>query len=180
MADVNKKRVRIWILVKRLDLSENDTEDKKQPNVTDVYFDTSYTTEEMAKTIRKTVNLDDGLVLKLRNHRGSLIPINSQIASNAKSVPYTLEVVKHNQHIKPRQRSLKCCRQVDALLVAYNNIKSRTDHIEAAIPNLMNMRREIIINDVREMEKTLTFLEKRLKTAEDTSWQGMFKKCPFW
>jgi len=46
----------------------SDTEDKKQPNVTDVYFDTSYTTEEMAKTIRKTVNLDDGLVLKVCVH----------------------------------------------------------------------------------------------------------------
>ncbi|XP_014665775.1 PREDICTED: uncharacterized protein LOC106807825 isoform X2 [Priapulus caudatus] len=110
--------------------------------------------------VRDAFNLnEDNLVLKLRNTRGCLVPINSEITPNEKSSPYILEVCNTYQHIKPIPRTLQTSN--------YNH-------------TLHNKLQNLLTREMQELERKLDFLNSRMRQADSSKWKGMFKRNPLW
>lgn len=171
---------KIWIEIKRLDLHENHLFPK---NVCLVEINENEGSEEINRKLRETFHIEEpDLVLKLRNHRKSLIPINSNIAANSKSVPYKLEVVRKYQNVTPIPRTLESPAQKEIAIVKkkYIELVSRIEKLEANLPELDKKRQNRIISEVEILQQKLDFLNKRLNEADQLKWKGMFKKNPLW
>ncbi|XP_033740196.1 uncharacterized protein LOC117327364 isoform X1 [Pecten maximus] len=175
MSDAGVRK--IWVELKRLDL-----EDSPEYKVTQsIQIREDYGSDEIRSIIKETFQLhDDDMVLKLRNHRGSLMPISCNIASNSKSVPYSLEVVHKYQNVKPKARSVKRDRYNETMKRKITEILARIEKLENATPELRERQNKIITTEMEELEKKLGFLTKRFHEADNTTWKGMFKKNPFW
>uniref|UniRef100_UPI00398F7C1A uncharacterized protein n=1 Tax=Pristiophorus japonicus TaxID=55135 RepID=UPI00398F7C1A len=90
----------IWIALKRLDLNDDEVKIVK-----DICISGGLGTAATKQVLFHSFGLEDTtFVLKLRNSRGSLIPINGELSVNSKQSPYILEVAKLFQHVlhKPR------------------------------------------------------------------------------
>merc|ERR1712226_509363 len=105
MATINKPK-RLWLCVKRFDLLEHEN-DSPREDTREVTIKSYTHPDRVQSALREALGLqDDRLILKMRNNRGSLVPINANLLPNSKSVPYTLEVVKIHQFIQPKPRSV--------------------------------------------------------------------------
>ncbi|CAG2203114.1 unnamed protein product [Mytilus edulis] len=155
MSDGFKK---IWIEIKRLYLHEN------QPfpeSVCLVEINENEGSEEVNRKLRETFHIDDlDLVLKLRNHRKSLIPIN----------------------ITPKRRTIESVAQKETVSIKkkYMELVNRIQKLEASLPELDKKRHNRIIVEVESLEQKLDFLSKRLNETDQVKWKGMFKKNPLW
>ncbi|KAJ8250452.1 hypothetical protein COCON_G00223740 [Conger conger] len=120
------------------------------------------------------------VILKIRNSRGSLIPLNSSIPANSKHAPYVLEVVKIFQHVVPRP-----C--INATTVICKNIKTRLQSIvrrieklEELVPQSKLIHHEKLNQEIKLLSQKLVFLNKRMQMADSQCWGGMFVRPPLW
>ncbi|XP_014665774.1 PREDICTED: uncharacterized protein LOC106807825 isoform X1 [Priapulus caudatus] len=131
--------------------------------------------------VRDAFNLnEDNLVLKLRNTRGCLVPINSEITPNEKSSPYILEVCNTYQHIKPIPRTLQTSNYNHTLHNKLQNLLTRVQRLEQVAPELRNIRNNNLTEEMQELERKLDFLNSRMRQADSSKWKGMFKRNPLW
>ncbi|KAL5009748.1 hypothetical protein ScPMuIL_012053 [Solemya velum] len=153
--DCDKK---IWILVKRYDLTDNGPHNETEVCVRILE---GYGADEIRAVLMQTFGIDEErVVLKLKNSRGSLIPIGPNIAPNSKSVPYVLEVVRLYQNIKPKPRSIKISRYNETMRNKITAIIERIEHLEAAIPELSQMRNQKITVEMEELDNMLKHVQK--------------------
>ncbi|XP_033112685.1 uncharacterized protein LOC117113462 isoform X2 [Anneissia japonica] len=182
MATEGKER-RCWIIVHRQDLEDDDkvTEvDENQPPVA-VLFSIMDSSAEVKRAFRKASNVDnEQLIIKLRNKRGSVIPINGFVAPNTKHMPYEVQVVRRHQHVKPKPRSVKLPGYNVALKDRLENMTKRIEALECYLPELRNKRQDKIDKEVTEINEKMKFLNKRMSEAERLQWKGMFKRHPLW
>ncbi|XP_072363839.1 uncharacterized protein [Scyliorhinus torazame] len=145
----------IWIALRRLDLN-----DEEVPIVKDVCIGRGLDMTATKQVLLNSFGIEDAtLVLKLRNSRGSLVPMNGELNVNSKQSPYILEVTKLFQHVVPKTRT-------DVMTVINKGLKNRLQSI---------MKREIEL-----LNQKLRFLNQRMEIAESHSWKGMFKRQPLW
>ncbi|WAR06936.1 hypothetical protein MAR_016894 [Mya arenaria] len=147
---------KIWIRLKRKDIGEENCS-----GVFCVEISFGQSSQEIKEEISSTCSLCDlkNVVYKLRNHRGSLVPLTWNLAANSSSRPYLLEIVRVHQNIKPKPRSI--------------TIKSVNDTVKEKLTDIMS-------REMKKVEQTLEFLDRRMHDAENVSWKGMFKKNPLW
>ncbi|XP_072036804.1 uncharacterized protein [Amphiura filiformis] len=170
---------KIWIVVNRLD-SGGIPSTEKQSTIP-LLLPEGKQGDEIQQLFRDTLEItDNNLVLKLRNTRGSLIPINSYITPNSKFMPYTLEVVQQYQNYKPMARTVKLNGYNEMLKKRLQQIVRRLENLEKLEPELRTKREEKIRKEMEELNEKMTFLNKRMQDAESHKWQGMFKKHPLW
>ncbi|XP_060574696.1 uncharacterized protein LOC132732316 [Ruditapes philippinarum] len=175
MADIGKKK--IWLRLKRLDTGDDGN---GMVHCIDISEDQSG--KQIKETILQSCDLCNikNIVLKLRNQRGSLIPITWNVSANSSSRPYVLEVVKVHQNIQAQPRSIKIKNYNETTREKLTEITKRIEKLEAAAPDLKQRRNDKINREMKEVEQMLEFLGKRLKDAENVNWKGMFKKNPLW
>ncbi|KAL4232846.1 hypothetical protein ACF0H5_007533 [Mactra antiquata] len=168
---------KIWIAVKRTDLGEDDTSSLHCIDILE-----NQSGQQIKHSILKSCNLchNDPIVVKLRNHRGSLMPITWNIPANNLSKPYILEVVQVHQNVKARPRSVKIKNFNEATKEKISDIIKRIEKLEGAAPELKDKRNDRINKEMKEVEQMLEFLAKRMQDAETVKWKGMFKKNPLW
>ncbi|KAK3097212.1 hypothetical protein FSP39_007542 [Pinctada imbricata] len=169
---------KIWVEINRLDL-EDEVLAKGKIACVEIHEDDGI--KEVKSRLCQCFHLNDtDLVFKLRNHRGSLIPIKGSIPSNSKSVPYQLEILRFHQNITPKPRSVKLASHMQAAMKKLQELMTRTDSLESDVPELNQRRLEKIRSEMNDLDKKLGFLNKRLNEADNSHWKGMFKKQPFW
>ncbi|XP_053397617.1 uncharacterized protein LOC128556448 [Mercenaria mercenaria] len=175
MAAVGKKK--IWIRSKRIDKG-----DVSGGEVYCIDINENQSGQQIKETILQTCDLcnHNNIVLKLRNHRGSLIPITWNLSANPSTRPYILEVVRIHQNIKAQPRSVKIKSYNETTKEKLTDITRRIEKLEAAAPELKQRRNDKINKEMKEVEQMLEFLAKRMEDAENVSWKGMFKKNPLW
>ncbi|XP_048456555.1 uncharacterized protein si:zfos-1056e6.1 [Rhincodon typus] len=109
---------RIWIALKRLDLNDDEV-----TIVKDVGILRGLDNAAAKQVLFNSFGLTDiTLVLKLRNSRGYLVPINGELSVNNRQSPYILEVTKLFQHVVPKPRT-------DAMTMINKGLKSRLQSI---------------------------------------------------
>nr|XP_022288173.1 uncharacterized protein LOC111100510 isoform X2 [Crassostrea virginica] len=184
MADVNENlsKRKIWVQLKRLDQTEKDAEwreEEEQKFVRSINLRDQDEANEVKRRLCEAFQiLEEGVVFKLRNHRGSLIPIKKNIPVN--SNPYILEVVRVHQNVTPKAKSVKISNQTETMKKRIEDILKRVENIESVTPGLDLRRTERVDTEIKELENKLVFLQKRLNEAEVTQWKGMFRKNPLW
>ncbi|ELU03370.1 hypothetical protein CAPTEDRAFT_190604 [Capitella teleta] len=175
----------VWIAVKRLDLADDGELDSEEI-LKEIAFPPDVSSESLKNILKTAFELDDNLVLKvpvqstLRNQRKSLIPINSKIAQNGNNRKYFLEVTNAHQHIKPLPKTVKLREQPETLSATFNSIINRVEAMENFMPELYNKRNAKIESEMSDLGKQLKFLNQRFTEAENSHWEGMFKKNPLW
>ncbi|XP_039546421.1 uncharacterized protein si:zfos-1056e6.1 isoform X3 [Pimephales promelas] len=155
MAVINSENIRskIWIALKRLDLNDN-----RVTALREVHIPTGAKVTTIRQILAHSFRLDTSqLTLKMRNNRGSLIPLNCCMPPNSKQMPYILEVAKNYQHVNPRPRSIPDLNKT---------LKSRLQNIVKQEIELLNQK--------------LVFLHKRMQTSECYCWEGMLRRAPLW
>ncbi|XP_038664498.1 uncharacterized protein si:zfos-1056e6.1 isoform X3 [Scyliorhinus canicula] len=143
----------IWIALRRLDLN-----DEEVPIVKDVCIARGLDTTATKQVLLNSFGIKDTtLVLKLRDSRGSLVPMNGELNVNSKQLPYILEVTKLFQHVVPKTRT-------DVMTVINKGLKNRLQSI---------MKREIEL-----LNQKLRFLNQRMETGLQT--QSMTRAVRQW
>ncbi|KAH3735755.1 uncharacterized protein LOC127851174 [Dreissena polymorpha] len=168
---------KLWLRLKRKDLGDEECSE-----VVCIDLKDSQSGHDIKEAILRSCNLYNlqNIVLKLRNHRGSIIPITWNVSANSSARPYVLEVVKIHQNIKAQPRSVKIRSYNDTVKEKLTDITQRIEKLEGEAPALKEKRSDKIDNDMKKVEQMLVFLEKRMQDAENVSWKGMFKKNPLW
>ncbi|XP_059154587.1 uncharacterized protein LOC131940053 isoform X2 [Physella acuta] len=168
----------VWFSVKRLDLNEND------PSAVislDVKEDDKVSDVTQALRLKLHLNNTD-LILRCRNIRGSIIPLNGKITQipNINTRPLILEVVKHFQSVQPKPNSLELTQYAESLKNKLLDIQERITKVEASMENMQEKRKEKVSQEISKLENTVSFLKKRIEEAETIEWRGMFVKNPLW
>lgn len=171
---------KIWLVIYRFDQEiEGKTGAAKGPFSVDIPGESCAV--EVQNTIRKQLKIKDKkLVLKLRNHRKSLIPINSHIVQNTKFQPYTLEVVKRFQNVKPQARSAPISGYTEMIKQRLENLLRRIEKLEDIVPEMKQNREKKMQKEMEGIDENLKFIRQRIEESESHKWQGMFTKHPLW
>lgn len=122
---------------------------------------------------------EKGSIMKLRNGRGSLIPLSRWTPENTVTSPYILEVCERHSSVKPSPRKV-----VPSYNEAYqrklNLFGKRISKLEDTIPQLSHLRNARVSAEVKDLEERLRFLNAKLEEADSRQWKGMFTKHPLW
>ncbi|XP_050392986.2 uncharacterized protein LOC126811423 [Patella vulgata] len=170
----------IWFEIHRLYQTDAGNSPKKT-EVKNIEVNEDDIGEEIRQKIRSDLGLDDqGLIIKVRNERGSLIPINKRLESNSQENPYKLEIVRRHQNIAPLSRSVKLESYNETMKLKLVDIITRIEKLESSCPQLQSKRDEKVHAELEDIDRKLNFLNKRIAEADDANWTGMFRKNPLW
>lgn len=166
----NKKQVFV-----KLKLITGDEE------LTSIIIDAEQTPEEIKHLLKLKCDLtDDSLILKLRNDRGSVVPIAYRSFGNtSREVPYSLEAVQPHTTCPLTPRSVQNDKTY-SLEDRVQSISERLGVLEEAIIALPERRNKKITEDLNILEGQMLFLMKKMDDAKASNWKGMFQKNPLW
>ncbi|KAH9504691.1 hypothetical protein Btru_062585 [Bulinus truncatus] len=167
MADSSSKA--IWFTVKRLDLNENEAKEMISINIKE-----DDKISDVTQNLNSKLQLNSSdLILRARNDKGSLIPLNGKIAllSNSNIRPFTLEVVRHFQSVQPKPNSLELTQYADSLKSKLFDIQERITDVEISMENMHERRKEKIHQEIAKLDNTVSFLKKRLEESETIEWR---------
>ncbi|KAG7462943.1 hypothetical protein MATL_G00190120 [Megalops atlanticus] len=175
-ADKTRGIAKAWIALKRLDLN-----DKRITALREVPIPRGVESATVRQIISSSFGLNSlHVILKIRNNRGSLIPLNSSIPVNSKHTPYVLEVVKFFQHVVPRPRIIATSVINRSMKTRLQSIVKRIERLEELVPQIKLRHREKINQEIKLLSQKLIFLNKRMQMADSHCWRGMFIRPPLW
>ncbi|TRY64471.1 hypothetical protein DNTS_017154 [Danionella cerebrum] len=177
MTSVSKTlHTKVWIAIKRLDLSDN-----RVTALREIHIPSGANVANIEQILAHSFRFDASQkTLKVRNNRGSLIPLNSSMPPNSKQMPYLLEVAKNYQHVNPRPRSIPLTVLNNTMKLRLQSILKRIERLEELSPQIKLQRQEKMTKDIELLNQKLTFLHRRMQTAESYSWEGMLRRAPLW
>ncbi|XP_043552046.1 uncharacterized protein si:zfos-1056e6.1 isoform X1 [Chiloscyllium plagiosum] len=155
----------IWVALKRLDLNDDQVTIVKDVGILQGR-DTAAAKQVLFNSFGLT---DTTLVLKLRNNRGYLVPINGELNINNRQSPYILEVTKLFQHVVSRPRTDPMTVINKGLKNRLQNIMKRIERMEELAPEVKVRRQDKLNEEVELLNQKLQFLNQRM--------QGNFFLC---
>jgi len=141
--------------------------------------------DQSSEDIRKIFMLkcditDFRLILKLRNKRGSVVPLSYQsFEASSREEPFTLEAVQPHATVPLTSRSVNN----DATYSIEDRVRGISDRVallEKAIVELPERRREKINDDLVQISGQVSFLLQKMDKTTSSHWKGMFQKNPLW
>eukprot|EP00128_Syssomonas_multiformis_P015098 Colp12_sorted_trinity150504_noHs@22117 len=164
----------MYITVKIPTMHVEKEVDVERPNVSQslVYREALY----------KAANVTKEYVIKLRNHRGSIIPINTNIPYNSPDDRFTLEVTHPFENVTPlppmRKNESTPDKDIQAMV---NNFLERLAELETkASGDYVEKVKEKTKQELKNITQRLDLVEQKLEGAEKLDWQGTFKRHPLW
>ncbi|GFN77479.1 hypothetical protein PoB_000398500 [Plakobranchus ocellatus] len=168
----------IYFAVKRLDRNE------EEPSIVlPVTLNADDKVSEVTQILRDKLEINSSdIILRLRNYRGSIIPLNGRVTqfSNTHSRPLMLEVVRHFQSVQPNPISFELSQYTEPLTRKLQDIEDRVSLLEDSTGNIHENRKDKVHQEISKLENTVNFLRKRIEEAESIEWNGMFVKNPLW
>ncbi|XP_043110705.1 uncharacterized protein si:zfos-1056e6.1 [Puntigrus tetrazona] len=177
MAFFNTENIRpVWIALKRLDLNDN-----RIIALREVHIPSGAQATSIKQILAHSFRLDTSqTILKIRNNRGCLIPLNSCMPPNSKQMPYVLEVAKNHQHVNPRPRRIPMIVINKTLKSRLQSVGKRIERLEELLPQIKLKQHERLTKDIELLNQKLVFLHKRMQMAESYRWEGMLRRAPLW
>ncbi|KAM8877923.1 uncharacterized protein ACB058_003576 [Synchiropus picturatus] len=167
---------KVWIALKHLDKDDDRVVALREVAVPpDVHF------SQVAQIIVSTFALDShNIVLKLRNQRGCLIPLNGSIPANSKRMPHLLEVVRIFQHVRPIPKTIPMTVINKSMKARLQSIDRRLERLEGLLPQIKVRHNEKLSQDIECLDQKLKFLHQRMQVVDSHSWKGMLTRAPLW
>jgi len=139
------------------------------------------TTKAIKATLLELFNISqENQVVKMRNHRGCLIPISNNLPANAPKKAYVLEVCRLYNAVTPRPRTVSLPTYQQLLRRRLHNIDERLLKLEQTVPRLPTMRKEALLKDIKDLSMKMEFLNQKIQVVDDFQWKGMFERNPLW
>ncbi|KAE8297263.1 hypothetical protein D5F01_LYC03879 [Larimichthys crocea] len=165
-----------WIALRRLDKN-----DDRVVALREVSILPAAEVNMVIQIIKTTFGLNTSdIILKIRNHRGCLIPLNSSIPANSKHIPYVLEVAKIFQHVRPKPRNLPMTVINKSMKTRLQTIDKRIQRLEELLPQIKLRRTEKLSQEIECLNQKLRFLYKKMQVADSRSWNGVLTRAPLW
>ncbi|XP_045926119.1 uncharacterized protein LOC123983800 isoform X2 [Micropterus dolomieu] len=163
-----------WIALKRLDKN-----DDRVVALREVSIPPAAEVTTIIQIITSTFGLNSsGVIFKIRNHRGCLIPLNSLIPANSKHMPYVLEVAKIFQHVRPKPRTIPMINK--SMKTKPQAIDRRIERLEELLPQIKLRRDKKLSEEIECLNQKLRFLHNRMQVADSRSWKGVLTRAPLW
>ncbi|KAK7494544.1 hypothetical protein BaRGS_00014197 [Batillaria attramentaria] len=198
----------IWLSLNNLCGSQEEV--VKELSLLPVEVNENESVKQVTAKVLHLLGLEEkGIVLQLRNNRGSLVPLNGKLQKNTKETPYSLDVLLEYQRVTPKPRSVKVNVRTATIVAQIQNIMQRITMLEESIPELkvkreekirhfthvfdgkegcmrggllhsMNIKHSNAQSELEELDRKLNFLRARFNEADQTTWTGIIKKSPLW
>ncbi|XP_071346265.1 uncharacterized protein [Trachinotus anak] len=165
-----------WIALRRLDKNDDRVVALREVSIPPA-ADVTMITQLITTTFG--LNSSD-VILKIRNHRGCLIPLNSSIPANSKHMPYVLEVAKIFQHVHPKPRTVPMTVINKSMRTRLQTIDRRIQRLEDLLPQIKLRRNEKLCQEIECLNQKLKFIQKRMQVADSHSWKGVLTRAPLW
>ncbi|EDO40774.1 predicted protein [Nematostella vectensis] len=178
MKGMKTEHSKLWLLVRQGDVVsdicevEICTEPQSETN------DRQILMEEICNQL--SLQYNKGKVYKLRNPRGSLIPISRKMPPNTVTSPFILEICDQHTSIKPGKKQVQISGYSETYQKKVDNLTKKVERLEAIMPELPCLRQEKLTDEMKGVEARLHFMNSRMEEAENREWKGMFKKHPLW
>ncbi|KAM4583469.1 uncharacterized protein V3H82_007232 [Fundulus diaphanus] len=165
----------LWFALKRLD----------QPDGVVALREVSFPSAAQVTTIKQIITDTFGLnspnvVLKIRNHHGHLIPLNSSIPANSKHTPHTLEVTRFFQHVRPKPRTVPVTVINKSMKTRLQAIDRRIQRLNDLLPQIKCRHSENRMQEIECLDQQLRFLYQKMQVADSHSWKGVLTRAPLW
>ncbi|XP_036950102.1 uncharacterized protein si:zfos-1056e6.1 isoform X1 [Acanthopagrus latus] len=165
-----------WIALRRFDRN-----DDRVVALREVSIPPAAEVTVIVQIITSTFGLNSpDAILKIRNHRGCLIPLNSLIPANSKHMPYVLEVAKIFQHVRPKPRTIPMTVINKSMKTRLQTVDKRIQRLEELLPQIKLRRTEKLSQEIECLNQKLSFLHKRMQVADSRSWKGVLARAPLW
>ncbi|XP_069014837.1 uncharacterized protein [Embiotoca jacksoni] len=167
---------KVWIALRRLDKN-----DERVVALREVSINAGAEVTMIIQIINSTFGLSSSnIILKIRNHRGHLMPLNSSIPANSKHIPYVLEVAKIFQHVHPKPRTIPMTVINRSMKTRLQTIDRRIHRLDNLLPQIKLRHDEKLTQEIECLSQKLRFLHKRMQVADSHSWKGMLTRAPLW
>nr|XP_057934863.1 uncharacterized protein si:zfos-1056e6.1 [Doryrhamphus excisus] len=165
-----------WIALRRLDKN-----DDRVVALREVSIPPTADVPAIVQIIAASFGLSSSdVIFKIRNQRGSLIPLNGSIPANSKHMPYLLEVAKIFQHVHPTPKSIPMTVINKSMKTRLHTIDKRIQRLEELLPQIKLRRSEKVTQEIECLNQKLMFLHKRMQVADSHTWKGMLTRAPLW
>lgn len=174
--DAAPRASKVWIALKRLDKNDN-----RIVALREVLIPKGADVAAVAQIFINTFRLTSpNLILKIRNHRGSLIPLNGSIPANNKHKPYVLEVTNSFQHVVVKARTIPMSVINKSMKTRLQTTDRRIHRLEDLLPQIKLRHYEKLTQEIESLTQKLNFLHKRMQIADSHTWKGMLTRAPLW
>ncbi|XP_060902335.1 uncharacterized protein si:zfos-1056e6.1 [Labrus mixtus] len=172
----NPRISKVWIALRRFDQN-----DDRVVALREVSIPPAAEASEIIKIILTTFGLNcSDVILKIRNHRSCLIPLNNLIPANSKHMPYVLEVAKIFQHVRPKPRTIPTTVLNRSMRTRPQTIDRRIERLEELLPQIKLRQHEKLTKEIECLSQKLRFLHKRMQVVDSHSWKGGLTRAPLW
>ncbi|MED6291117.1 hypothetical protein CHARACLAT_020259 [Characodon lateralis] len=170
-----EKSPAVWIALKRLDKSDGVVV------LRDISFPSAAQVTTVTQILTDTFGLNSpNVVLKIRNHRGLLIPLNSSLPANSKHTPHVLEVTRFSQHVRPKPRTIPMTVINKSMKTRLQAIDTRIQRLNDLLPQIKLRHNEKLIAEIECLNQKLMFLCRKMQVADSHSWKGVLTRTPLW
>ncbi|KAK7913130.1 hypothetical protein WMY93_013341 [Mugilogobius chulae] len=160
---------KVWAALKR-----HDKNDDRVVALREVLIPPGADLATVVQIFTNTFRLNSpNLVLKLRNHRGFLIPLNGSVPVNSKHKPYILEVTNIFQHVAVKPRTIPMTVINKSMKTRLHIIDRRIQRLEELLPQIKHKHNEKLTQEIECLTQKLNFLHKRMQIADSHTWKGM-------
>ncbi|XP_033840412.1 uncharacterized protein si:zfos-1056e6.1 isoform X2 [Periophthalmus magnuspinnatus] len=167
---------KIWTALKRLDKNDN-----RVVALREVLIPPGSDLAAVIQIFTSTFRLNSpDLILKIRNHRGFLIPLNGSVPVNSKHKPYVLEVTSIFQHVTVKARTIPMTVINKSMKTRLHIIDRRIQRLEELLPQIKQRHNEKLTQEIECLTQKLNFLHKRMQIADSHTWKGMLTRAPLW
>ncbi|XP_055086457.1 uncharacterized protein si:zfos-1056e6.1 isoform X1 [Periophthalmus magnuspinnatus] len=129
---------KIWTALKRLDKNDN-----RVVALREVLIPPGSDLAAVIQIFTSTFRLNSpDLILKIRNHRGFLIPLNGSVPVNSKHKPYVLEVTSIFQHVTVKARTIPMTVINKSMKTRLHIIDRRIQRLEELLPQIKQRHNE--------------------------------------
>ncbi|XP_078804033.1 uncharacterized protein LOC144992265 isoform X3 [Oryzias latipes] len=133
------------------------------------------------KVLTKSFGLDsDGVVLKIRNRHGRLIPLSSCMGPSSEHTPLVLEATRPFQHVCPKPRTGSTTVITKRMKTRLQAANHRIQRLEELLPEIKLQQNDKRVQEMEGLKQKLKVLGQRMQVAGSHRWRGVLDKAPLW
>ncbi|XP_036067884.1 uncharacterized protein si:zfos-1056e6.1 [Oryzias melastigma] len=169
----------VWIRMEPR--GKNVSADDQVETLREVLIPTAAESTAIRQVLTESFGIDsEGVVLKIRNHQGRLIPLSSCTGASSEHTPLLLEVTQTFQHVHPKPRSVPLTVITRSKKTRLQAACCRIQRLEELLPEIKLKQNDKLAQEIQCLKQKLRFLTQRMQVTSSHSWTGGLDRAPLW
>ncbi|RVE72616.1 hypothetical protein OJAV_G00039200 [Oryzias javanicus] len=154
--------------------------DDQVETLREVLIPTAAESTAIRQVLTESFGIDsEGVILKMRNHQGRLIPLSSCTGASSQHRPLLLEVTQTFQHVHPKPRTVPMT-VISRKKTRLQAARRRIQRLEELLPDIKLKQNDKLAQELQCLEQKLRFLAHRMQVASSHRWRGGLDRAPLW